>query len=53
MYFNMNGAVDEIAARKWGPVGIYAPNCYDISKANFSDDVIDITQAYCNDVYET
>jgi len=51
VYFNMNGAADEIAARKWGLVGIYAPNCYDISKANVSDNLIDITKACCNDVY--
>ncbi len=52
-YFDMNGAVDEIAARKWGSEGIYGPNGYDIPKAKFFDDLIDIAKAYCNYVYET
>jgi len=52
-YFSMDEAVEEVAARKWGPGGIYGPNGYDIPKAKFFDDLIDIAKAYCNYVYET
>ena len=52
-YRDMEKAVEAIAARKWGQEGIYGPNGYNIPKAKFFDDLLNIAKAYCNYVYET
>jgi hypothetical protein len=46
-------AVDEIAAMKWGPEGIYGPKGYDLPKPKLYDDVVEIAKSYCKYCYET
>jgi len=52
-YRDVEKAVDEIAAMKWGPEGIYGPKGYDLPKAKAYDDLVEITKSYCKYVYET
>jgi hypothetical protein len=52
-YRSLEQAVDEIAALKWGPEGIYGKKGYDLPRPGFYDSITDIVKAYCTYVYET
>jgi len=53
-YKTIDEAVDAIAELKWGSTsGLYGSAGYDLPRPGFYDDIVDITKAYCNYVYET
>ena len=52
-YRDVEKAVDEIAAIKWGPEGIYGPKGYNLPKVKAYDDIVEIAKAYCKYLYET
>jgi hypothetical protein len=52
-YCSTDQAVERIAARKWGPVGIYGENGYDLPYPGIYDEIVEMTRAFCTYVFDT
>ena len=50
-YRTVEEAVDEIAAMKWGPRGIYGEKGYSLPKPKIYETIVEITKSYCKYVY--
>ena len=52
-YKPLDKAVDEIAALKWGPEGIYGEKGYNLHLPSFYETIVEVAKQYCLYLYNT